>query len=309
MHNGPHHHAHFGKANAARLAVARCGPIAREVLADDGELTVLGMTDELFHLACPRGLVAVGAGIGAGPLNVELAAAVEGGWLSLGITPDLEGRIEHGVPFITETLALDLSGATTWAPPAAPAFDAARLRAGLERLKAASKGKGPRDGLATLAISGKVSGRNVAAQMAQASVEALRPQLRRAMAGLAVDEALVRPVTLLIGLGAGLTPSGDDLLRGLLLALSVTNQAALRDALWDAIAPELNDLTVPVSAMHLSAAADGLAAASIHDLLNAVLGNAADLEDRLRIALADDPMPPWDIVGGLVIGFDAVLDP
>lgn len=312
MSNDHHHHAHFGRPDAGRLAVARCGPIAKEVLAEDGELYVLAMAADTFHLASPRGVVSIGTHVEAGPINVELAEPVAGGWLSLGITPALEGRIEHGVPFITEHLALDLSHAVIWMPPEPPPFESSRAARGVQRVLEASRGRLPRGGLAALVITGKASPRNVDAQMAEASVAELRSALGRAISDLAVDEGLARSATLLVGLGAGQIPAGDDLLRGVMLVLSASGQTALRDALWDAIAPELNDLTVPLSAMLLSAAADGLANAAMHDLLNVVLAGKDDLDGELTRAVAGHQPSgtgsSWDTVAGLVIGLQAVLD-
>ncbi len=304
-----HHHEHFGKADATRLVVSRCGPIAHEVLSEDGELYVLAVFEQSFYLACPRGIVCVGTGeIGAGPINVELAGAMTpGSWAALGITQEIEGRIEHGIPFITENLAIDLSTASIWSPPPPPAFDPPRAGAGLQRLRALAQGRLPRDGLSRLILTGKATAGNAEAQMADGSIAELRAALPGVLAGTPIGDALVRPATLLVGLGPGLTPSGDDVLGGIMLALSVTGRRELCDGIWEALVPELDALTVPVSAMHLSAAADGLASAAMHDLVNALLADADGLDQALRVASAAGHTSGWDTIAGLVLGLEVVL--
>jgi hypothetical protein len=303
-----HAHEHFGKPNAARLKVLRCGPIAHEILAEDGDLFVLAVFERSFYLAAPRGIVCVGSDeIGAGPINVEIEEP-RGGIAALRLTPDIEGRIEHGVPFITDSLALDFTDAAVWMPPATPPFVAERAAAGLARLRTlAPPNLLPRDGLARLVLTGKVASSNAAAQMAEGSVRDLQTRLPSVLASTVLDEDVARAATLLVGLGPGLTPSGDDVLGGLMLALTAAGHADLRDLLWETIAPELDALTVPISAMHLSAAADGLAGAGLHDLLNALLANAPDLEDKLATAANHGHTSGWDAVAGLVLGLEAIL--
>ena len=81
----------------------------------------------------------------------------------------------------------------------------------------------------------------------------------------------------------------------------------MRDGLWLAIEPELDDLTTPPSAMHLSAAADGMAAEPIHLLLDAVLrAEAAQIPDRLTAAAGLGHTSGWDIVAGMAIALEAL---
>ncbi len=296
--------SHFGKPDARRLAVVRCGPIAHEVLSEDVDLFVLAVFERSFYLGCPRGLVCVGTGIGAGPINVELASAPRD-WAALGIAPDVEGRIEHGIPYVTERLALDLDASAIWAPSPLPPFTPQTVASAIARLSALASPDLPDDGLARLVFEGHAG--NVEAQMAQASIGDLRTGLVSALADVSLPETLARAATLLVGLGPGLTPSGDDLLGGVLLALSATRNEALRDALWDVLVPELDALTVPISAMHLSAAADGLAGEALHALVCATLADAPSLHSALRQAVSLGHTSGWDTLAGLVLGLDAVL--
>ena len=77
----------------------------------------------------------------------------------------------------------------------------------------------------------------------------------------------------LIGLGPGLTPSGDDFLGGALVALRTLqfDSAADRLAAW--IKRHAPALTNSISLAHLSAACDGEALEPVHRALNAILEN------------------------------------
>ncbi|MDR7418833.1 MAG: DUF2877 domain-containing protein [Armatimonadota bacterium] len=98
-------------------------------------------------------------------------------------------------------------------------------------------------------------------------------------------ERIAEAVTAVAGLGSGLTPSGDDLLMGILHALTVwpdlaahTARAALRRATVETAGPR----TTRISAAYLEAAAGGLATEPWHDLACALTRGSA--HDRLRAA-------------------------
>jgi hypothetical protein len=72
----------------------------------------------------------------------------------------------------------------------------------------------------------------------------------------------------LIGLGPGLTPSGDDYLGGVLIALRLLDRGAQADSLWRRIEPLLAARTSAISAAHLAAAAAGEGHEALHDALS-----------------------------------------
>jgi hypothetical protein len=101
---------------------------------------------------------------------------------------------------------------------------------------------------------------NALATHAQPALEALDEWLRH---GLAVPEAAAG----LIGLGPGLTPSGDDYFGGMLIALRALGRDAQADALWRWLQPKLASGTSALSAAHLEAAAAGEAHEAVHAAL------------------------------------------
>ncbi|MEX0766352.1 MAG: DUF2877 domain-containing protein [bacterium] len=111
----------------------------------------------------------------------------------------------------------------------------------------------------------------------------------RARSGLGLLEQALRrrsPVSAaeaaqqLAGLGGGLTPSGDDVLVGTLLALSVIHHEDLRE-LRNAIIAEVRGRTTRISETYLEAAARGEAGEAWHRLIRVLPS-----QDRAAIVVA-----------------------
>ena len=75
----------------------------------------------------------------------------------------------------------------------------------------------------------------------------------------------------LVGLGPGLTPSGDDLLGGLMIALCRLGQTPQADALRRCIEPVLAERTNAISAALLRAAANGNGSLALHAVLESLI--------------------------------------
>ena len=80
----------------------------------------------------------------------------------------------------------------------------------------------------------------------------------------------------LVGLGPGLTPSGDDFLGGIMIALHALDRPGAAGRLADPAVAAATSLGNPIAAAHLSAAAEGQGHAAIHDAMNDLL--RGDLE-------------------------------
>lgn len=118
----------------------------------------------------------------------------------------------------------------------------------------------------------------------------------------------------LVGLGPGLTPSGDDVLAGLLLALRLlggairggTRAVWLADWLGAAVTCHAADRTTSVSATLLHCAARGQAAAEVATLLRAFAGQEAAAPAMARL-LAVGHTSGADLAWGLAAGCRASL--
>lgn len=111
----------------------------------------------------------------------------------------------------------------------------------------------------------------------------------------------------LAGLGPGLTPAGDDVLAGALLALAVL-PAEGSEGLREAIATTASRQTTRISAAYLEAARVGEASEAWHRLLDVIPGG-----DRMAIALAARKVMAFgetsgaDMLAGFLLAMEAIL--
>src|SRR5688572_7886331 len=212
----------------------RAGRFAREAL-QGGSGEVCAVFRRSFYLRCPgERYVCIGDGsLGNGPLNALVH--------------------ELALPRLGEQVAVSLDGAGLWQPPAP------RSDLDLHLLTVAAARRIPAEGLGCLVI-GK---HNALSGHAQPALDALERWL--------VGNALGEEAGALIGLGPGLTPSGDDYLGGMLVALRLTGRGVQADGLWRWLEPRLKARTSAISAAHLAAAAAGEAHEALHRVLNGEL--------------------------------------
>ena len=294
----------------APLAPLRQGPVAAEILGNDGEAEIIAVFERCFYVAAPGGILCIGLeALGDGPLHVLLSApSTPLLWPRLGVTREAKGWVRGRRLGIGPDLTLDLTALPEWHPPPWPMAATASIRAGLAEVRMLAAPRCPTEGLSCLVLAPGRTQRDRTAEAAAPLVHELQSALQHAIAISQVDARLIRLATLLIGLGPGLTPSGDDLLGGIFLALSALNQTKLRDRLWAALEPELEHLTVEISSAHLAAAADGLAAAAVHAALNALLSHdTATLPYHVQALGALGHSSGFDTLAGIVLTFDAAL--
>ncbi len=139
-------------------------------------------------------------------------------------------------------------------------------------------------------------------------IEALRIWLESATSAEATHEAPPAAVASLIGLGPGLTPSGDDLLGGTLIALRALGWRGAADALARRILAGARCRTHAISYAHLVCAAAGEGAAALHDTLVALCSPAAPrlgacVEDIAAIGHSSG----WDALAGIALVAGAAI--
>ena len=106
-------------------------------------------------------------------------------------------------------------------------------------------------------------------------------------------------VAAMLGLGPGLTPSGDDFLGGMLIALYVCGEKSVQKQLYTQV-ESLLDNTGPVSKAHLKAAALGEGSQSLHQVLNLLLeGNETQLELGIDAINQIGHTSGWDTFAGV----------
>ena len=241
------------------FAAESAGRFAREAL-EGGDAEVCALFRRSFYVRCPSERYAcVGdLSVGNGPLNV--------------LVPDLV------LPRLGERVVISLSEAKLWQPPA-PVADQPEL----EKLRAAAAERTPAEGFGCLLI-GK---HNALSGHAQPALDALERWL--------VGNAIAEEAEQLIGLGPGLTPSGDDYLGGMLVALRRTRRAMQAEGLWRWLQPRLRERTSAISAAHLAAAAAGEG----HEALHSVLDGELDLDALDAVGHTSG----WDALAGAAAVF------
>jgi hypothetical protein len=248
-------------------------------------------------------------GLGAGPLNLRCQVA-DPDWPARGLRAGaaaLVGAREIRVP---PNLSIALGDAAVWRPPAPGAWSVASLGAGLKALDARLPGHVPAQGLGALALApapGTPS--DAVAAAARGPVAALTRFLRCAFAA---EDGRAHPTVpdlgALIGLGPGLTPAGDDLIGGALVALHGLGRTDLRAALWHSLRARAEAESHAITRAHLGAAAQGLGGAALHALLNDLLsGTTAALPRRLAAIAAIGHSSGWDALAGAVLVLRARL--
>ena len=115
------------------------------------------------------------------------------------------------------------------------------------------------------------------------------------------------PVERLVGLGPGLTPSGDDFLGGMMIALAMSGDADAASALAAPVLAAAPLATNRISAAHLGAAARGLGADALHRTIDALAsGRRETLARALKALDAIGHSSGWDAMAGAVSALKAI---
>jgi hypothetical protein len=221
-------------ASRSSFAAEEAGRFARDALdGREGEVCAVFRRSFYLHVAdrsAAGRFVCVGdASLGRGPLNALVS--------------------DFRAPALGDKIRVAMQSCRLWQPPV---LDEAAGAADLGSLREAARGRVPEEGLGGL-ILGSYNGLSTHAQ----------PALEALDAWLAGNE-LAAQAEALIGLGPGLTPSGDDYFGGMLVALRACGRAAQCAALWRWLEPLLAGRTSAISAAHLAAAAEGEAHEALH---------------------------------------------
>ena len=204
------------------------GRFAREAAAR-GAGDVRAVFRRSFYARFPgEGYACIGdPSLGRGPLNLLME--------------------DFRLPAIGEKVLVSVEGCRAWAPPALQG------RPDIEAIRQGARV--PEEGLGCL-ITGR---HNALSEHARPAIDAIDRWL--------TGHTLAKEAELLVGLGPGLTPSGDDYLGGVMVALRLLGRGAQADALWRWLEPRLLERTSAISAAHLAAAAAGEAHEALHDVL------------------------------------------
>jgi hypothetical protein len=228
-----------------------------------------------------------GPDLGHGPLIATLKSSPPAGW-TVGIRPGSPVGLRADRMSVAN-LVVDCSRAAAWTPPLPPpsspdpsGITGILLR--LPRMRASRHARAslwPEAGLARAVLARDF--RDPVSAAARAPLHALSQAIAAALSG--DNPALTRAAAEaapLFGLGPGLTPSGDDVFAGTLIALCSLYLEEVAQRLWQVLAPLAATRTSALSLAHLRAAATGQGHQCLHLAIYTLLsGKEEDLAGSL----------------------------
>ncbi len=282
-------------SDAVPPRIARVGPTP---------LRVHSIFRSAINLAASDGLLTV-ASPGLGGLPNGIAADLGPDWRMIGVRPGMTVHASLAAVRIPDArLEIHLAAAAGWSPrigalQVGAAQTARRWRHRGSTTWTIARARSSAGGFGALLLEDAVTG-------GQAPfVDRARPMLAALLAALDGGDqgSAAAAAEGLIGLGPGLTPSGDDALVGIEAALHALSRPTA--GFLAGAAHDLDERTTAVSATLLRHAAAGEFAERIHALLAALLGS-----DEAAIPAAIDRAVAWgatsgtDCLVGVLLGLD-----
>ncbi len=276
------------------------GVLANEALQRESSGRIAAAFDRSFYATLGARWICIGAfSIGSGPLHVLCE-----GWPSSAFAVGQRVTVAASMLHVDGAPLVSLAGAPIWTPEPAPAWTKAQLLAGLRVADRVWDAMPADEGLAALGRTKTPASSSPLLAAAIPGVHALERIAGRAEHSPAPADRVA--LAELIGLGPGLTPSGDDVLIGALLALAALGHTDARDALWAACNGAL-DRTGDISRAHLEAASRGYGAAVLHDAIHAIIsGNTEKVEPALAAVSAVGHTSGRDGMAGVLVVLRAV---
>lgn len=243
-------------------SIASIGARAARLLDQHPTWTVEAVFDRSFYIRSADEFICIGeASIGDGPLNAVLRSG---------------SKLQH--LDVGDAVALGISTAAVWR---VPAWSTRTYLVAFEHVEHAIQlvlREAPLDSF-THAVFSAREPTTALARRVIAGARALRNGLTSGNTAK-LDEA----VSLFLGLGHGLTPSGDDALSGALMMLFALRKDAQAIILGRCISANMEKATSALSCAFLRAACDGEPSAAMHEAIAALLGHArpADVVSPVR---------------------------
>ena len=303
------------------------GPGLRECMSDSsyaGEVVAV-FRSSFYVRDSSGGLLCVASHtLEDGPIMLKVRFPTPCDLAALGVKVGMALLWENGGLLLGNSFRFDMSRSTAWVPPviktmASPWEVSLRLRTLVRRLleRIPDAGLAPLLPCAEDLAYGSLTGISCNSEAAIHAVSSVRRLVQGICEGdlREIDVAIGR----IVGLGPGLTPSGDDVLGGAILGMNAVIDAYVSEggnekivgAGWREIVSFTTQSivrhasgTTDISAALLRHAAKGVASAPVHRLLLHLLhpGCTADLvEGALAVADAGHTSG-WDMLAGLALG-------
>lgn len=259
-------------------AIRELGLLADKALRSEREGRVVAVFESSFYAVVGGQWICVGLPhLGSGPLHV-LCERRPLCWPAIGAAVS----VNRSTLCIDNRPLATFGDASIWRPVSAVCWTLAGLQRGLGAVDESFLVGPTEEGLASAGCAQRHEKLTPLVAIAAPGIAALDRVITNALDGRAPVQTDRAELLTLIGLGPGLTPSGDDLLGGALIALAALDLSNVRDLLWSVVREHL-DRTNDISATHLRTAALGYGAAAMHAAIHTTISGDVD---RVAPALA-----------------------
>lgn len=287
------------------------GPVAKAALQRSGMATTMACFDRSFYLRTDDHIICVAdESLYCGPLNLMVRwHEMRPNGVSSSLAVGQRWALENDRLSLIggSKVDIDLRAARLW-KLVEPRWllDQGKITDGLGRLVELLAPLGQQDGLLALILDPNRGPRNPVEQAAAALLRSLsHDSIGWFLNG---DLSILSSLHDLLGLGPGLTPSGDDIIAGMLIASHYLGRGDAAMDLWHRLEQTARRRTTPISVAHLSAAAAGMGAAPFHRLLEALAKNQdAAMSEALDAVAKIGHCSGYDAVGGLVLLLRAMV--
>jgi hypothetical protein len=283
-------------------SILEVGVVARRALRDGAKGRVGAVFERSLYVVLDgQWICLIPTGRGSGPLNALYASLQARGG----------PRLQRGDPVrvigcslvAVESVLASFAGARVWRPVMSADWTIDSLDRGLKAFDGARDGPLPRDALGLIDQQGPGVALPEFAAAAHLPAQRLAEIVRRAfVGGLLPEEDHSSDCKEMLGLGPGLTPSGDDVVGGAMVTLTMLGHCRVRDALWASLREHARERTSDLSLAHLEAAAEGHGAAALHTVLASLLTGAGErLPADLAMLDAVGHSSGWDGLAGALL--------
>ncbi len=300
------------RSDLACYPVRTIGHAIPGTLREDADGRIEAVFESTFYVLSGNGLICIGREeFECGPINCAASIPKHIDWRSRGLQRHSRARVSPHKIEISGFCRLLVSGSKIWKPDVLPnAIMPRNVAAGIDVFRSYATIFNDLSGLGGFLVPDY---RPEPSDRVGAAAEIPLAQSQQwlvnafARANADPDESMVW-VEKLSGLGPGLTPSGDDYLGGVLLALHALGEHHLCRRLWQSVQQYFETNGNIISQAHMRNAACGMGSAAIHRTIKAILSGEPHAIGTAVDGVANvGHSSGWDTMLGIIATLDAWL--
>ena len=295
-----------------QFPVQLTGHVASTILKNMTHGRVAALFNSSFYLESESGFVCIGnENLGPGPLNLVTMAPAGTNWPASGLRLNEQVSVSANTLRVGSRFSFLMTKACTWSPEPISGWDILDLERGIRNIREVAAHHVGSEGLGSFLIPGFqptpehcvcATAAKAIAELRRWLIDAVRNPDKRCVP----DLGAVQP---LLGLGPGLTPSGDDFIGGVMIAMHALGETRICQQLWEPVRPSVENASSPISCAHLKAASHGEGSEAIHRALSAVLkGCPLEIQNCLSGIERIGHTSGWDIMAGAIIALESWLE-